>query len=724
MIPPVNTILASIRTPKFVKGFSLLLNELSALSKSLSARGLKPVDFHPWIDEIRKGEALVAEIDAAGQLARVSYMNSDQVVGLLNIRKNNSNSFPAFNLNCPLLEEPPKELWNQPEGLWQFALSSTEASPLALENSQPKRYKDRMKRLSNLLTSFPATIPPLLGGETQILRSTTALLRRLALGQLEPKSFIRKIADQVIALEQSGHLSKEKVIAILYGNLSSKKRDWQVSVILDVNDLDNFQYRVADSTVAMEWNRCLVGARDRDDGGGTGFRCSLSGNPDKPMSGLFPGMKLPGLGKTVLLSMNKDAPCQMRYGKIGTDIFRAGSHTVKGLFNALKSLTQKSQHGKTWAEVPSGSKLKTKRDLLIAYLEDEPRADTKVASFFADEADSELEMATFELRTQSVYDALRIQNNVETDRYITLLALSRVDDRGRRQVSYNARYTTKSILKSRENWVVGAKNVPTVLVPISESKGKSESFYSGYQPSPIEVLKSSKLQWLESGQRTYPVHACIDLGTVYTLFLEPIAVRQAANLLNRYLQLTQQLVIGFARWLPHRAYLLREKEGGFPMLARKELLVAIAIYGILLHRQGRRKEDYMRNRDFMIGQFLQFADLIHKQYCIDVRSNGDSTKDKKDNPIPPQLIGNALIPMALQSPGRAFCVLSQRLPIYLAWAERYNGENVGLVKWAHNNLRGLSSQLADSDMVCGASTNGKAELLLGYLAREEKEKTN
>jgi hypothetical protein len=169
-------------------------------------------------------------------------------------------------------------------------------------------------------------------------------------------------------------------------------------------------------------------------------------------------------------------------------------------------------------------------------------------------------------------------------------------------------------------------------------------------------------------------------------------------LLDRYLGLTEPLLVGLARSLSGGASL--------PEFARKEALIVIAVYGILLLRQGRQKEIYMESRDYLLGQFLQFADRLHKLYC----------ENERNGSIPPQLIGNAAIPMALQSPRRAIQVLGNRMPVYLAWAERYQGEDAGLAKWTRNELGRLSAALKDENLDLRVSTNGKAEVLLGYLA--------
>jgi hypothetical protein len=161
--------------------------------------------------------------------------------------------------------------------------------------------------------------------------------------------------------------------------------------------------------------------------------------------------------------------------------------------------------------------------------------------------------------------------------------------------------------------------------------------------------------------------------------------------------------------------LARSLSGGASLSenARKAALIAIAVYGILLLREGRELENYMESRDYLLGQFLQLADLLHKLYCVHERKGS----------IPPQLIGNAAIPMALQSPRRAIQVLGSRMPVYIAWADRYQGDDAGLAKWCRGRLGRLSAQLKDENLDSRVSANGRAELLLGYLASTEaKEK--
>src|ERR1017187_3922730 len=399
-----------------------------------------------------------------------------------------------------------------------------------------------------------------------------------------------------------------------------------------------------------------------------------------------------------LMSMNKDIPCQTRYGQTSTAIFRVGKNAVQSMNDSLLFLTEAGRRDKTWTGVPNGSKEQS--DLLLAYLEEEPDADVPLTGFFGDTEPNEAqELATYEARTARIHDALRLREKPGSDSHIKVVVLTKID-KGRAQVVFSARYSIAAILAGRDRWLTGTRNFPNIAIPFPLAKGKPAVWRSGYQPSPAEVMFSFKSQWLRAGQTNQGVPG-VDLGSVYALLLEPEVGAQASWLLDRYLGLTEPLMIGLARCLSGGASLSEN--------ARGAALIAMTVYGILLLRQGRELENYMESRDYLLGQFLQLADLLHKLYCVYERKGA----------IPPQLIGNAAISMALHRPRRAIQVLGNRMAGYIAWAERYQGEGAGLAKWCRRELGRLSAQLKDENLDSRVSTNGKAELLLGYLASRE-----
>jgi len=139
----------------------------------------------------------------------------------------------------------------------------------------------------------------------------------------------------------------------------------------------------------------------------------------------------------------------------------------------------------------------------------------------------------------------------------------------------------------------------------------------------------------------------------------------------------------------------------------------------------------MEGRDYLLGQFLQCADELHLLYCEHVRGGS----------VPPQLIGNAAMPMALENPAKAVEVLGARVPVYFAWLTQKASAKVrpaddGVTQRKFSDMndaekstlraKSISRRLGElsaelkGKLDTPVSLTGRAELLLGYLAREPK----
>jgi len=444
-------------------GGSHLLNELESLRASLAAQEIETVAWHPWLKGFKKGPALIAELDAEGELARVSLLQAEQVARLRNIAPDNHNSFPGFNLDCPLLKLEDASLWDKPDALWERAESAIAELPSAYTSAG-------FRRLERLLRDFPLQeIEPRLAGGGAVLQATVALLQRLATGRLNAKSFVSSLALKIYAGAQTGELTRELALELLFGKPNrkqSKLESWRATLILEVSDIDRFPYRVSDPAVASEISNLLL--RPTGDARHTSFRCALSGKPDSPVGKKMPEPNLPILGPTYLMSMNRDAECQTRYGKTSTDIFAVGENSIRGLSDAIQFMTESGRREKTWTAVPNG--FKDNSDLLIAYLEDCPADDLEIVSLFADPS-SLSNMATYESRTKDVCDALARKSELRPDNAVRVIALSQID-KGRKQVVFNGRYSASSIYTGRDKWLAGSRNIPDIRISFPIGKGK------------------------------------------------------------------------------------------------------------------------------------------------------------------------------------------------------------------------------------------------------------
>ena len=94
----------------------------------------------------------------------------------------------------------------------------------------------------------------------------------------------------------------------------------------------------------------------------------------------------------------------------------------------------------------------------------------------------------------------------------------------------------------------------------------------------------------------------------------------------------------------------------------KQALLLPSIFGLFLAKLGRLKGDYMKGPPFLVGRLLSLADQLHVQYCHAVRKGKDGKAQ-----VPPQLVGNALVTTAMDSPVRAVALIWQRIKPYHAW---------------------------------------------------------
>ncbi len=232
----------------------------------------------------------------------------------------------------------------------------------------------------------------------------------------------------------------------------------------------------------------------------------------------------------------------------------------------------------------------------------------------------------------------------------------------------------------------------------------------------------------------------VSLGRLYKLLLDPDAKSEAGWLLERFLPLKTDLMIAAGR--PSRSGKTGEvftyTGAALSAPALLDLRTNTAALGILLRLLDRAKETYMNERDYLLGQLLQFADRLHIVYRHGVRGGQ----------VPPQLIGNPLMDQAGQNPARALAILQQRLPVYERYAtqllnspepvvygdDERDKEKAQLASlkhkasdqagWIKATLAKLRPEVHRLGLEPTSGPQEQAELLLGYLAAPARKNEN
>jgi hypothetical protein len=478
------------------------------------------------------------------------------------------------------------------------------------------------------------------------------------------------------------------VETLLAGELDQKTgrfRAAKVTILFDLADCTKFRYRIANPKMGGYFSRRLnaTEAAAEDDG-----VCALTGQRAPLQAGPMPKPLLPVLGPTVLMSMNPDTPCQRRYRRIGNDVFPAGRETVSDLNAALVQLTKPDRKGKNWMPVPGITKKKS--NLLLVYLESSPLLAHRIAELFsgADQSDE-----LYSKLCEEVCKALQARAASDSD-LLHVLVLNKIDP-GRVQVELNEAFTAEQVIRGSEEWRQGARNRPVLTLQNED-----------YVPSPTDVMRCLQMKWERGGATHADAPGC-RLTEVFDVLVtgRSGSGESAALLLGMTLRRSSALLaaIGHAT---HRGG--KEAWKNFSRDVGRNPVIAASLLGITLNKLGYKKETYMQDPAFLVGRFLSLADTLHAEYSKEVRKD-----------LPPQLLGNALIPTAIGDPSKGIARMG-RLRVYQAWAKK---SGTALARWSCGEMGKIAAEVAAKLPKRRLNDAEQAQLLLGYLARAEKEET-
>jgi len=228
-------------------------------------------------------------------------------------------------------------------------------------------------------------------------------------------------------------------------------------------------------------------------------------------------------------------------------------------------------------------------------------------------------------------------------------------------------------------------------------------------PFPAGVARILKTDWNKDCSRSI-VSRSESIGDAFDLFIGDMNAGRAAAV--RALDFVTTKGIWPLLELGHADHLNRNLSG--PILKAREIVSLMpAVLGLCLSKLSIEREDYMRSAAFLVGRLLALADLLHKEYCLDVRKGS----------IPTQLVGNALMPTALENPQQGIARLSERVYVYKSWVDKgYSskepGKKYALARWAVKQMGLISHELGEQEVPTRTSEADRAQMLLGYLSRE------
>lgn len=683
-----------------------MLNELRDLARSLERTGIVQEDLHPSFKPCKKsGLSFWVYLDQEGNIQDLAPIAREAVSMVRKWEKANGVSFPAFNI-LPLFEPESDDEKEKVKTIKKLLQKGSKVSPADIDaiisKSKTMWNGATGKKVNNCLSKTSIEVEKMLGDIPEKLSSVKELCKRAKL--LSSDKIHHQLKGIVLEkLVEDPALAPDLIdILFFYTEEITTKN---IQVILELRDWSSIGAEYpANNQEVQKWmnTRFLLSSGSKR---GTVIKENDAyGENSLGKDEKFPSARLPVLGNVILRAMNKESPCQARYRMIDADSFPVGNNVRMKMKSALEWLSKEERKGRTWCDL---SKRVNKSVLLFAYPTEMPEMAPELAGLFgnADEDGTDQDGSKFSAIAERVIGSLKGRTSGRPENEVRIFVLAKMD-KARTKVLVSRRYKAEQIITSAEHWQKGCRNIPGIRIR-QFGKNKGDTVWAEpLIPFPAELIWCLNTAWRRQGTYAEAVHGFSVNDALSLLLDEGYEVqRLATRAIDATVRNSSPLILAIGQE-NHFGRVFKVNQS----YAKQPLLLP-SILGLLLYKLGYMKGGFMNSQAFLVGRFLSLADQLHLKYCEHVRKNS----------IPPQLVGNALMPTALEEPVKALSMLSQRILPYQAWANTLKeGDDIGLVKYFLGQLGEVSDQLKGLDIPAQCADADKAQILLGYLARSEK----
>lgn len=680
-----------------------MLNELRDLSRSLLTSGVEFTDWHPNFEKCpKRGLICFIYLNEHGDIEDITFPEPNfDITTIRKWEKANGCSFPVFNVP-PLYKTQNDEAINEVNQLKkELKKGQTVASEnlnsiteKSLSNWNSKTYSS----INHCLTRAITEIEEQLGDVPTKYLSIFKLFQRAK--KLKAEVLYQQLNNQLV--DKFNQKNSPNIIDMLFQTGNTGKK---FQIVFDISDWaktgsdfppnnPNIQKWMNDRMIHFSGKNRISGSIDKD-----AFNGRSDGWEEK-----LPSVRMPILGNVILRAMNSESSCQYRYGMVNAFSFPIGSNLRQEMKGSLEWLSDKTRKRKTWIDL---TKKTDNATILFAYPTQKPETEPELAGLMGgiDDTTEDPDGTSFSAIASRVTQTLRGISSGGTDNEVRIFVLTKRPGDARTKVVVSKSYTSEHTIKSAEQWQTGCRNIPNIK--IRQFEDNMPVWRECLVPFPSEVVWCLNTAWMRQG--TYP-------GRVHG-FLISDALKLLLDEDNEVLRLSHRAIDAIVRNCA-TLILAIGQENAFGKVFKitkkyeKQALFLPSILGLLLYKNGIEKGGFMNSPAYLVGRFLSMSDDLHLKYCQHVRKGS----------IPPQLVGNALMPTALEMPEKALSMLSQRILPYQAWAKTLSGgnEDVGLVKFFLKQIGEVSNQLKEAGLSPTCSDTDKAQMLLGYLARSEK----
>ena len=665
-----------------------MVNELIAASQAISRFAPnRLVSWHPLLQPMPGNSCYRIWLSSDGMVSSVDVLEKDHVKNLRKFAPNKHKSFPGFNMMV-------LRGYNGEVGHSEI-------------DKQKDVAKENQKADNNVRLCLTEAIEELLKAitvneesqESELISALASAAKKIR----DYRSFRSQVEDE---------LAKDN-------NCPNPKT--KISVFLDLAGYEKiFKYPVSHPKTITWLNATLAGNDEgvKQLGELDAYGSSMSGADEN-----FPDMNLPVLGSIKAFSLNKNKPHQMRYGMISSIAFPVGRLSRQKVCDALSHLTQDENANITWG------RLIDSKELLIVYSTKPSQSKVSFAKMLGgitgNMIDKGVSEKLFYEVASDVFKLLKGDEAVKLSDRLELFILRKMD-KARTKVLYSGEISIDLLRRAKDDWLDGAANVPTLDV-----FGWSDTEFelrrvTPQMDFPLRVYQLLTATWKRDG-------AFIGYTSEFTaasglqLMMSNHSTDEYERMMSAIIKNAEAYFLKLCR--DYKRYNVSKKryervvqfrhETKEKPSTRLEKACYFGLIGLLLLKQGKRKEQYMLNVPYQLGRFLRVADELHRLYC----------QVERKRQYPPELCGSSMLSAMAESPARAMDQLLQRATPYIKWAksprpkfdDKTQEEMNGLViYWLRKWEQIVEALGSASEWPTRFSPTEKAELFLGFLAAFHK----
>ncbi len=668
-----------------------MINELYQASAALRETGISTEKWHARYNPIANISENVPCVRIVLDGASVSKMESVLEEKGKNIRRygDNQGSFPAMNLAALFRisdEAEQKEISRLIQNMGK-----------GLDLEKIKRWCHSNNWSANFCNKYRLSFRARSEELAELLQGDCAFeplseLIRAAQPFQEPEALHR--AMEIAAMEMLKNRENTALaLRILFFLPSGKEKEnknnaGKLSVVLDSYALEDQGMSTIGSRFARKLNTALLRADSHSTNRQQTKAVDAFGSVFAPFSEPMPKVKLPAGFDVSLRTMFRGQPCQYRYGKIEDESYPISKENRYDLSAALEWISNAERKNITWVSIG-------KNETMFVFPSKISDALPALAAQYQAVNDTRQGEALFEARAKDFSEYLfktKMRDPENVPEWIQFFVLKKLD-RACSKVMFSYNATPAEVVQRSENWQLAAQNLPLFRF------GRLRT------PFPLRVARTLNDVWKQDGSLAGDKGMAVSSYYGMQLFFcQPKAV------VNQNLRTLVQNVNPLAVFSGSRL----NRSQPLPLTVLPKLAETLSLMGMLLFWTGHRKEDYMKEFPYLLGQLLKAADCLHELYCDNVR----------DKQFPPQLVGGSLYNAAADFPMQTLAQLGQRINPYLNWANAHKNAKITSTEKASpsagyylNVFRQIADQLAGGlKEQARFSDAEKAQLFIGYLA--------